>query len=53
MIRSLSLMAGEAGEYFGNVGDLKAGTLSAIYLAVFIGGITFTVDKTSILMLNA
>ncbi len=35
-------MAGAAGEYFGNVGDLDAGTLSAIYLTVFIGGITFT-----------
>jgi NAD(P) transhydrogenase len=35
-------MAGAAGEYLGNVGDLDAGTLSAIYLAVFIGGITFT-----------
>ena len=35
-------MAGAAGEYLGNVGNLDAGTLSAIYLAVFIGGITFT-----------
>ena len=35
-------MAGAAGEYLGNVGDLDAGTLSAIYLAVFIGGVTFT-----------
>ena len=35
-------MAGAVREYFGNVGDLNAGTLSAIYLTVFIGGITFT-----------
>ena len=35
-------MAGAAREYFGNVGDLNAGTLSDIYLTVFIGGITFT-----------
>ena len=35
-------MARVAGEYFGNVEDLDAGTLSAIYLTVFIGGITFT-----------
>ena len=35
-------MAGAAGEYLGNVGELDVGTLSAIYLAVFIGGITFT-----------
>ena len=48
MSRSLSLvvgiaaMAGAAGEYLGNVGALDAGTLGAIYLAVFIGGVTFT-----------
>jgi NAD/NADP transhydrogenase beta subunit len=36
-------MAGAAGEYFGNVEDRDAGTHSAIYLTVFIGGITFTV----------
>jgi NAD/NADP transhydrogenase beta subunit len=35
-------MAGAAGEYLGNAGDLDVGTLSAIYLAVFIGAITFT-----------
>jgi NAD(P) transhydrogenase len=35
-------MAGAAGEYLGNAGNLDAGTLTAIYLAVFIGGITFT-----------
>lgn len=35
-------MAGAAGEYLGNVGSLDAGTLSAIYLAVFIGAITFS-----------
>lgn len=38
----IAAMAGAAGEYLGNVGNLDAGTLSAIYLAVFIGGITFT-----------
>jgi len=37
----LAAMAGAAGEYFGNA-DLDAGTLSAIYLATFIGGITAT-----------
>lgn len=35
-------MAGAAGEYLGNVGGLDSGTLGAIYLAVFIGGVTFT-----------
>ena len=35
-------MAGAAGEYLGNVGGLDVGTLGAIYLAVFIGAITFT-----------
>ncbi len=35
-------MAGAAGEFLGNVGELDVGTLSATYLAVFIGGITFT-----------
>jgi len=35
-------MAGAAGEYFGGAGTLEAGTLSAIYLATFIGGITAT-----------
>ena len=35
-------MAGAAGEFLSNVGDLDAGTLGAIYLAVFISGITFT-----------
>lgn len=38
----IAAMAGAAGEYLGNAGDLDAGTLSAIYLAVFIGGVTFT-----------
>ncbi|KAL7535577.1 hypothetical protein ACHAXR_008088, partial [Thalassiosira sp. AJA248-18] len=38
----IAAMAGAAGEYLGNSGDLDAGTLGAIYLAVFIGGITFT-----------
>jgi H+-translocating NAD(P) transhydrogenase len=34
-------MAGAAGEYLGNSGDLAAGTLSSIYLATLIGGVTF------------
>jgi NAD(P) transhydrogenase len=38
----IAAMAGAAGEYLGNAGNLDAGTLTAIYLAVFIGGITFT-----------
>jgi len=38
----IAAMAGAAGEYLGNVGDLGLGTLSAIYLATFIGGITAT-----------
>jgi NAD(P) transhydrogenase len=37
----LAAMAGAAGELLGNGGDLAAGTLSAIYLATFIGGVTF------------
>ena len=35
-------MAGAAGEFLGNAGNLEPGTLSTIYLAVFIGAITFT-----------
>ncbi len=38
----LAAMAGAAGEYFGNAGALDVGTLSSIYLATFIGGITAT-----------
>jgi NAD(P) transhydrogenase len=38
----IAAMAGAAGEYLGNIGELDAGTMSAIYLATFIGGITFT-----------
>ena len=38
----IAAMAGAAGEFLGNVGELDVGTLSATYLAVFIGGITFT-----------
>ncbi|KAL7511555.1 hypothetical protein ACHAXN_008664 [Cyclotella atomus] len=38
----IAAMAGAAGEWLGNVGELDAGTMSAIYLATFIGGITFT-----------
>ena len=37
----LAAMAGAAGEFLGNPG-LETGTLSAIYLATLIGGITFT-----------
>lgn len=37
----LAAMAGAAGEYLGSSGDLVSGTLSAIYLATFIGGVTF------------
>ena len=36
----LAAMAGAAGEFFAN-SDLAAGTLAAIYLATFIGGVTF------------
>jgi NAD(P) transhydrogenase len=38
----IAAMAGAAGEYLGNSGDLGVGTLIAIYLATFIGGITAT-----------
>ena len=38
----VAAMAGAAGEFLGNAGRLDAGTLTAIYSAVFIGGITFT-----------
>mmetsp|Transcript_30063 Transcript_30063/g.46103 ORF Transcript_30063/g.46103 Transcript_30063/m.46103 type:complete len:1120 (-) Transcript_30063:54-3413(-) len=38
----LAAMAGAAGEYLSGSGDLGMGTLSAIYLATFIGGITAT-----------
>lgn len=38
----IAAMAGAAGEWLGNVGELDSGTMSAIYLATFIGGITFT-----------
>ena len=38
----LAAMAGAAGEYFTSAGALDVGTLSAIYLATFIGGITAT-----------
>jgi NAD/NADP transhydrogenase beta subunit len=34
-------MAGAIGEFLGGSGDLLTGTLSAIYLATFIGGVTF------------
>lgn len=37
----IAAMAGAAGEYLGNSGDLMMGTLSSIYLATFIGGVTF------------
>jgi len=38
----IAAMAGAAGEYFANVGDTPTGTLAAIYLATFVGGITAT-----------
>jgi len=38
----LAAMAGAAGEYFLHPSGLDAGTMSAIYLATFIGGITAT-----------
>jgi H+-translocating NAD(P) transhydrogenase len=37
----LAAMAGAAGEYLGST-DLATGTLAAIYLATFIGGVTFS-----------
>lgn len=37
----IAAMAGAAGEYLGHSGDLSAGTLSSIYLATLIGGVTF------------
>jgi NAD(P) transhydrogenase len=37
----LAAMAGAAGEFFAG-DDLTTGTLSAIYLAILIGGVTFT-----------
>ncbi len=37
----IAAMAGAAGEYLGNSGDLAVGTLSSIYLATLIGGVTF------------
>lgn len=37
----LAAMAGAAGEFLGNSGNLAIGTLTSIYLATFIGGVTF------------
>lgn len=37
----LAAMAGAAGEFFSGSEALSAGTMSAIYLATFIGGVTF------------
>ena len=38
----LAAMAGAAGEFFANIGsDVDVGTNAAIYLATFIGGVTF------------
>lgn len=37
----IAAMAGAAGEYLGN-SELAVGTLSSIYLATFIGGVTFS-----------
>ena len=38
----IAAMAGAAGEFLGRSGDLDLGTMTAIYLATFIGGITAT-----------
>jgi len=38
----LAAMAGAAGEYLGHAGTLDGGTLAAVYLATFIGGVTAT-----------
>eukprot|EP00536_Pseudo-nitzschia_multiseries_P018046 jgi/Psemu1/328717/estExt_fgenesh1_pg.C_20840002 len=38
----IAAMAGAAGEYLGNSGALQVGTLASIYLATFIGGVTFS-----------
>ena len=38
----IAAMAGAAGEFLGHSGDLAVGTLSSIYLATFIGGVTFS-----------
>lgn len=37
----LAAMAGAAGEFLGSSGDLATGTLTSIYLATLIGGVTF------------
>ena len=37
----LAAMAGAAGEFFASGSVLDLGTMSAIYLATFIGGVTF------------
>lgn len=37
----LAAMAGAAGEFFGHSGSLEVGTLTTMYLAIFIGGVTF------------
>jgi NAD(P) transhydrogenase len=38
----IAAMTGAAGEFLGSSGDLAVGTLSSIYLATFIGGVTFS-----------
>jgi NAD(P) transhydrogenase len=38
----VAAMAGAIGEFLGHSGDLATGTLSSIYLATFIGGVTFS-----------
>jgi len=38
----LAAMAGAAGEFFASGDTMSVGTLSATYLATFIGGVTFT-----------
>lgn len=42
----LAAMAGAAGEFFASSSDLAAGTMAAIYLATFIGGVTFVSWRT-------
>jgi len=38
----IAAIAGAAGEFLGNSGELSGGTLTSIYLATFIGGVTFS-----------
>lgn len=38
----IAAMAGASGEYFGHAGSLDTGTLTSVYAATFIGGVTAT-----------